>query len=128
MDYVRCENYFPQQKVSNAEKQKPKWYCNCIDYVISMGVACNDMGVINDQIRILHGDIPNDYYKKTLNPYNATNEKNKRFPATMRNLDIMSDIIRRYVGEYSKSPHDVVVGSNDPQFVINKNFKLKQEH
>lgn len=126
MDYVRCENYFPQQKVSNAEKQKPKWYCNCIDYVISMGVACNDMGVINDQIRILHGDIPNEYYKKTLNPYNATNEKNQRFPATMRNLDIMSDIIRRYVGEYSKSPHDVVVGSNDPQFVINKNFKLKQ--
>ena len=30
---------FPNQRVSNAEKEKPEWYANCCDYVISAGLA-----------------------------------------------------------------------------------------
>lgn len=118
---------FPQQRVSWEEKQKPKWYCNCIDYVISLGMSINDRSETETQIRILNGDIPQEFYKKTLNPYNADNEKYKRFPATMRNLDIMKDIIRRYISEYHKSNHEFIVGASNPEIVLNKNAKLKQE-
>ena len=71
--------------------------------------------------------IPDEYYKKTLNPYNSNKEKYTRFPATMRNLDIMSDITRRYVSEYLKGIHDYIVGVNDPDIIINKDARLKQE-
>ena len=118
---------FPPQRVSWEEKQKPSWYCNSIDYVISMGMAMNDRSETETQINILHGNIPEDFYKKTLNPYNTDKEKYKRFPATMRNLDIMSDIIRRYVSEYHKSPHEFIVGASNPEIVLNKNAKLKEE-
>ena len=118
---------FPQQKVSGAIKSKAEWYSNCIDYVIDTGLAMNDRTEDEVKLRILRGDIPNSFYKKTLNPYNATNEKYQRFPATMRNLDIMSDIIRRYVSEYFKGVHEFIVGANNPDIVINKNAKLKEK-
>lgn len=118
---------FPQQKVSGAIKSKAEWYTNCIDYVIDTGLAMNDRTEDEVKLRILRGDIPNSFYKKTLNPYNATNEKYQRFPATMRNLDIMSDIIRRYVSEYFKGVHEFIVGANNPDIVVNKNAKLKEK-
>lgn len=118
---------FPQQKVNGTVKSKAEWYTNCIDYVIDTGLAMNDRTEDEVKLRILRGDIPNSFYKKTLNPYNATNEKYQRFPATMRNLDIMSDIIRRYVSEYFKGVHEFIVGANNPDIVINKNAKLKEK-
>lgn len=118
---------FPQQRVSGFEKSKADWYANCIDYVIDAGLSANDRSDTEMKFGILRGDLPNSLYKKTLNPYNSANEKYQRFPATLRNLDIMSDIIRRYVSEYFKGVHEFVVGANNPDIIINKNAKLKQK-
>lgn len=118
---------FPQQRVSGAVKRTADWYANCIDYVIDAGLSFNDRSDTELKLGILRGDLPNEFYKKTLNPYNSANEKYTRFPATLRNLDIMSDIIRRYVSEYFKGVHEFVVGANNPDIVINKNAKLKEK-
>lgn len=118
---------FPQQRVSGTEKSKADWYSNCIDYVIDAGLSYNDRTDTELKLGILRGDMPNEFYKKTLNPYNSSNEKYLRFPATLRNLDIMSDIIRRYVSEYFKGVHEFVVGANNPDIIINKNAKLKEK-
>ena len=118
---------FPQQRVSYAEKQKASFYANCIDYVIDMGMGCNDRTDTEQKLNILHDNIPNSFYRKTLNPYNSSEERFTRFPATMRNLDIMSDVIRRYVSEYYKGIHEFTVGANNPEIVLKKNAKLKEE-
>lgn len=127
MEYIRHRIDFPQQRVSGATKKKAEWYANCIDYIIDAGLACNDRTDTETMLAIQHGDIPDSFYKKTLNPYNSNNERYTRFPATMRNLDIMNDIIRRYVSEYFKGVHEFIVGANNPDIVANKNAKLKQE-
>ena len=124
---LRHDNYFPQQKVGAAIKNKAEWYSNCIDYIIDMGVSCNDRREDEIKLSILRGDIPESFYRKTINPYNSNNERYTRFPATMRNFDIMSDIIRRYVSEYFKGVHEFVVGANNPEIVLKKNMKLRQE-
>ena len=120
-------NTFPVQRCSAAEKAKPSWYANSIDYVIAAGIGANDRSDTDTKLSILRGDIPNEFYKKTLNPYNASKEKYTRFPATMRNFDIMSDIIRRYVSEYYKGIHEFTVGANNPEIVLEKNAKLQRE-
>ena len=117
---------FPRQRVSAAEKRKESWYQNCIDYVIAMGMSMNDRSATETQLNILHGDIPNEFYKKTLNPYNSADERFTRFPATMRNFDIMSDIIRRYVSEYFKGVHEFTVAACNPEVVIKKQAKLRE--
>lgn len=118
---------FPRQRVSSSEKNKEEWYANCIDYIISAGISFNDRTDAETQLAILHGDIPNEFYKKTLNPYNSNKEKYQRFPATMRNFDIMSDVIRRYVSEYFKGVHEFTVGANNPEVVIRRKAKLREE-
>lgn len=118
---------FPQQRVGDAVKRKPAWYCNCIDYVIHAGLNFNDRAQTELQLNILQGNIPDEFYKKTLNPYNAANERYTRFPATMRNLDIMNDIVRRYVSEYYKSVHDFTVTATSPELVAKHKAKLQQE-
>ena len=118
---------FPKQRVDGSTKRKAEWYCNCIDYIIDAGLSFNDRTETETELNILRGNVPDSFYKKTLNPYNSNNEKYKRFPATMRNLDIMSDIIRRYVSEYFKGVHEFVVGANNPDIILNKNAKLKEK-
>ena len=126
MEFFKDRN-FPKQRVPGSEKKKASFYANCIDYIISAGLSYNDRKDTETKLAILHGDIPNEFYKKTLNPYNSNNEKYTRFPATMRNLDIMSDIIGRYVSEYFKGIHQFTVGANNPEIVLKKNAKLKED-
>ena len=127
MEFFNHDRSFPKQRVGYAEKQKPYWYANCIDYIISAGMSFNDRSDTETKLSILHGDIPNSYYKKTLNPYNSNKEKYTRFPATMRNLDIMNDVVRRYVSEYFKGIHEFVVGATNTDIVLKKNAKLREE-
>lgn len=117
---------FPQQRVGRAVKEKAEWYSNCIDFIIEAGLSFNDRSEQERMLDILHGNIPQEFYAKTLNPYNSKNEKYKRFPATMRNYDIMSDIVRRYVSEYFKGIHEFVVSATNPEIAIKKNAKLAQ--
>ena len=118
---------FPKQQVDAATKAKPDWYANSIDYIIGLGLSLNDRTETETMLNVLHGDLPQEFYKKTLNPYNATNERFKRFPATLRNYDIMSDIIRRYIGEYFKGTHEFAVGANNPDIVFERNQALKEK-
>ena len=118
---------FPQQRVSNATKAKPEWYANCCDWVIGKAVGLRDKEDLIKRYKILHQEIPDEFYKKILNPYNATNEKYKRFPATMRNYDLITGIIRRYISEYNKNNHDFIVGANNPEVVLGRDAKLREE-
>ncbi|WP_289480997.1 hypothetical protein, partial [Klebsiella pneumoniae] len=80
---------FPNQHVSYAEKQEVDWYAKCCDYVIEAGIACKANFNVEEKFNILLGNIPREYYRKTLNPYNEKDENLTRFPATMRNYDMM---------------------------------------
>lgn len=118
---------FPKQRVSQQEREKPEWYANCCDYVIAAGKAVRGDRDIDLRLDILHGEMPDEFYHKTLNPFNVTKEKWLYFPATLRNYDIMTGIIRRYVGEYIKNPHDFIVAANNPEIIMAKNAKLREQ-
>lgn len=122
------QNYeFPLQRVSDAEKNKPEWYANCCDWIIAQGIICATNENTERQLRILNGDIDKNDYHKVLNPYNFTEEALKRYPATMRNYDLMKGVIRRYVSEYIQNPHDFIVTANNPEVVLARDNQLKKE-
>ena len=118
---------FPSQRVPTSRKNEEDWYASCCDWIIAQAQSIKNVSELEVKYSIIQGNIPDKFYKKILNPYNATNEKYRRFPATMRNYDLMKCIIRRYVGEYLKNPHDFLVGANNPDVVMAKNAKLRQE-
>ena len=118
---------FPSQRVSDAEKSKYEWYSGCCDWIIAQGQAYKDSADIELKYNVLQGRIPEEFYKKTINPYNAKDNKYTRFPATLRNYDLMKGIIRRYIGEYISNPHDFIVSANNAEVILAKNAKLRQE-
>ena len=118
---------FPKQRVPNSEKSKPEWYANCCDWIIAKAIGLRNKTEMYQRYEILQGRMPGEFYKKILNPYNATNEKYTRFPAEMRNYDLIKGIIRRYVSEYNKNEHTFIVGANNPEVVFAKEAKLREE-
>lgn len=127
MVFSNDECTFPEQKVPNSKKSQEEWYAACCDFIISRGLSIRNKDELEVKYDIVNGKIPDSFYDKILNPYNATQDKYKRFPATMRNYDFMKGIIRRYVGEYIKNPHDFIVSANNPEVILARNGKLKQE-
>ena len=118
---------FPSQRVSDKEKEKYEWYSSCCDFIIAQGEAYRDNADIELKFNVLKGDLPEEFYRKTINPYNSKNKNYTRFPATLRNYDLMKGVIRRYVGEYISNNHDFIVGANNSEVVLAKNSKLRQE-
>lgn len=118
---------FPSQRVSDTEKEKYEWYAACCDFIIAQGEAYKDSSEIETKFDVLQGRMPEEFYKKTINPYNSKNKNYTRFPATLRNYDLMKGVIRRYVGEYLSNPHDFTVSANNAEVVLAKNSRLRQE-
>lgn len=118
---------FPKQRVPNSEKRKPEWYANCCDWIIGKAIGLRDTKELYQRYEIMHDRMPGEFYKKILNPYNATDEKYTRFPAEMRNYDLIKGIVRRYISEYNKNEHIFVVGANNPEVVFAKDAKLREE-
>lgn len=118
---------FPSQRVSTAEKNKEEWYANCCDWIIAQGIAYRDGSDIEKKYKLLSGKIDTSDYHKILNPYNTQNKKLLRFPAEIRNYDLMKGIIRRYVSEYIQNPHDFIVSANNPEVILAKNAALRKE-
>lgn len=118
---------FPKQRVPNSEKRKPEWYANCCDWIIGKAIGLRDTKELYQRYEIMHDRMPGEFYKKILNPYNATNEKYTRFPAEMRNYDLIKGIIRRYISEYNKNEHIFIVGANNPEVVFAKDARLREE-
>jgi len=117
---------FPKQRIPNSEKTLT-WAAECCDWIIAQGIGMKDVAGLELKYGLIQGIVPDEAYKKILNPYNATNEQYTRFPATMRHYDMLNGILRRYIGEYIKSNHDFIVAANNPEVVFAKNAKLKQE-
>lgn len=118
---------FPKQRVPNSEKRKPEWYANCCDWIIGKALGLRDTEELYQRYEIMHDRMPGEFYKKILNPYNATNEKYTRFPAEMRNYDLIKGIVRRYISEYNKNEHIFIVGANNPEVVFAKDARLREE-
>lgn len=125
--YFPTDLNFPKQRVSAKEKNKPEFYANSCDWLISQALSIAQTDDIEKKYHFLKGNIDAEYYKKILNPYNATNKDYQRFPATMRNYDMVGGVVRRYVGEYIQNPHDFIVGANNPEVVLARDAKLRQE-
>lgn len=125
--YNNASSTFPKQKVSESQKSNKKWIKDCTDYIISCALSNgSSRSDIQSLFDFLKGNISQEDYKKILNPYNSHKEQFKRFPATLRNLDITSDVVRRYVGEYIKAPHLFVVTATNPEIVMRKEAKIKE--
>ena len=118
------KTYLPEQRVSFKEKQKEKWYIPTAEYMIAKCQSANSNKRVQQALyNAVNGIINEEDYRYVLNPFHAEEPKLQQFPARMRNHDLITPIILRYIGEYIKQPFKAVVGINNSDVSI----KRKQE-
>lgn len=105
----------PKQKILSTEKTA-KWYKDNANWMIDQ---TNFYTEGRYEMLMLYqaamGVIDKSAYKYVLNPYNSTDENLQRFPAQLRNYDIITPIIGLYIGEKADKPfnHTVICVNAD---------------
>lgn len=105
----------PKQKVSKSERDL-QWYKDNANYRIDeSNYWSGDRWEMIMLYKAASGDLDPTYYKHVLNPYNSADENLSRYPAAMRNLDIIIPILNSFLGEKANRPfnHKTVVANPD---------------
>lgn len=96
--------YLPKQKVSKAEKTD-EWKNDTIKHFTSYAsFYTGDKSDLVTLYEAASGILNPNEYKYVLNPYNSEKENIKKFPAQMRNIDIISPILKLFLGEKAERP------------------------
>lgn len=109
----------PKQKVSKTERESEDFKKNTVAHFTSYAsFYSNDKWWLLQLYRAAEGILDKDAYKYVLNPYNSSKENLRQFPAQMRNIDIISPIIKLYLGEKDERPDIstvICVNSDSPK-------------
>lgn len=118
---------FPDQRVRNNEKQKEDWYIRCTNYIIDRAMSANNKADTITNFEAANGNIDFNSIKYALFPYSkdvSNTIKQTRFPNTIRNIDIITPIKERYLGEFIKQYHNYQVFIHDADSVFARSEAL----
>lgn len=116
-------NIYPNQLISTKEKLKieanekyPKFIRECAEYFSSQAIIdLHNLTEFRNLLNIAGSVINLNNYKYVENPYNTENSQKPKLPAKLRNYNIITPIIERYLGERRGQPvnTNVVAVGND---------------
>ena len=108
-------SFQPQQKIPLAQKDED-WKKANMDFLANnVEFYSGDKRNFMSLYKAAQGQLDISEYKYVLNPYNSTDENLCRYPAQMRNYDIIVPIINLFMGEMADrpSPDEVIVTNSD---------------
>lgn len=77
--------------------------------------------------QLANGIFPQEYYDYVTNPMNSTKEKHRKFPAKIRNYDIINPTMRLLQGEKTKRPFPYQVFVHNEDSFIQKREEVNQK-
>lgn len=113
---------YPKQRISLAEKLSveegettPKWIKDNAEYFSNRADDYRGVSTeYDDLFRWADGEIDINDYKYIENPFNTEDKRYTKYPAKIRNYDIIKPILKRRLGEREEAPiNHILVGSND---------------
>jgi len=109
-------------------KQKDEDYINsmCDYYIRSSSIDSNRRSELQTLYDAAEGLLDTDSYKYVTNPLNTEDESFKRFPAKLRNYDIIKPIIHSFIGETSKRPTGAIVTVGNPDATTKRKEALTE--
>ena len=117
----------PKQRVSNSEKVSDKWYIPTYEYWISQATGSNDKGQTRECLEAANGIISDDTYKYVQNPLDANEDKLANLPGIIRNVDFLTPIKEKNIGEYIELPYRFLVTVNNPDTILLRNEEVREE-
>jgi hypothetical protein len=124
MDYLE----FPRQKIPSSQKND-KWYRATVDSIISRANfnTAWKRGLF-DLYDAYNGNINDTVYKYVTNPYNTVNKNYTKFPAKIRNYNIIKPAIDLLMGEKRNRPINFQVVAKNPEAITEYQSYLAELH
>ena len=122
---------YPDPRASVAEKKTAKWYMQMADYVIGLAVRSNDKIRTKEYLNAANGIISTKDFEYVLKTYISADDLkeaeialNAETLGKLRDVDIITPIKEKYMGEFINAYHNYQVYSLDPEVVLKRNADL----
>lgn len=124
-------NTLPNQRVSLKKKQTSDWTKQMADYVVNLAISCNDKSRTRDFLDMANGIVSKKQYEYVLKTYGLDSKDiaGENIIDDLRDIDLLSPIKDKYLGEFISSYNNYQVYTDDPDsvFLRNKQFGDKIE-
>jgi hypothetical protein len=124
----------PDPRASEAEKQTKEWYIPMADFVIDLAVSSSPRDMTRKCLNAANGVLDKKDYAYVMKTYAAANEAvdietvlNSDKLGTLRDVDILTPIKDKYMGEFINSYHNYQVYSLDPKTIMKRNTIVGQK-
>ena len=120
-------DFYQKQKTSLSEKQKATWYVPICDHIIDVATSLN----LNDKVEVqrnlnaANGIVDTQDIRKELKSY-TTETTDFTFPTHITDLEFITNIRDRYIGEYIRQFSEFQIFNNDSETVMLRNQELNE--
>lgn len=119
------DSKFPDQRVSFKKKTTdPDWYIPTIDYIIDRCMNVDNKQEVKENLSFANGKIDKKTYEYVSKKYGTDEVK---LPGDIRELDLVTPIKERYIGEYIRQHSNYQVFNNDFDSIILRNEQLAEQ-
>lgn len=114
----------PDQRVSDETKQTESWYIPNANYWINLAIGQNDKTITQQFLDAANGLVDSKTYEYVLRNYvEKVGEKGKLY-GEIRDVDFLTPIKERYMGEFINMFANYQVFNNDPSITLARNKEL----
>lgn len=115
----------PDVFVSEATKRTPKWTKAMCDWVIATAHSSNDKAEIKAFLDAANGIVDESTYKYVMATYNSVNGRKEDLPGKIRDVDFITPIKEKYIGEFINTYNNYQVYNADIEVVTKRNKDLR---
>lgn len=117
----------PDQRVSSKRKKNPEWYIPNCNWHIQLAIGLNDKTLTRKFLHAANGFIDKSTYEYVLKNYiGELGEKGEPY-GSMRNVDFLTPIKERYMGEFINMFSNYQVVNNDASIVLARNEAISDK-
>ena len=117
-------NALPDQRVSESEKLKARWYIQNADYWIQLALGQNDKTITQKFLDAANGLVDKSTYEYVLKNYVDKVGDDAKLYGEIRDVDFLTPIKERYMGEFINMFANYQVFNNDPSATLERNQYL----
>lgn len=120
--------HLPNQRVSETHKNTPEFFQPTCDYYIALGQSLNNRVDTKNNINAANGIIDPSKFKDVISPFTADiNEVLPKLPGEIRDIDFITPIKEKNLGEYIELPYKFYVKAENPDTILKIDMQAREE-
>lgn len=122
-DNIPISTIKPDQRVSSSYKQNPKWYIENANFIIDLALTSDDKNITRRFLDAANGLVDKKTYDYVLKSFKIGDLDIEDY-AQIREVDFLTPIKERYMGEFINQYSNYQIYNADPQVVLARNKEL----